>query len=247
MTLAGLRAWVRLDPMLTVTVITNANLDTVLNQGALEMNRAAGVLIASGTFNTVASQQEYVLSGASPQLTGFLDVYWPSGGLVYTQSSGVIKTSPYNFKVVSPQWLDLNVPAWRTTAASDGIRYAYLSFDASGNHVLGQYPKPSTTTPSWRVFFIKKQTDMSADGDYPWVPGTLVAHLEPFHRYIAEYAKWQCHKMITKNDAEADKSFKEYAVGLLMLQDSQLAVFKAELQGLRLSRSSHANQSFGGA
>ena len=248
MTRAELLAYFRLDPLLSsTTVIADSDVVILLNQGALEMNRTAGMLIATGTFNTVASQQEYVLSGASPQLTGFLDIYYPAGGLTYTQSSGLVKLPPQDFQIVDIPWLDLNYPSWRTLSASDTILNAYLAYNSTGDLVLGQYPKPSTTTPLWTVTFIKRGTDMTNSTWYPWVGGTtLHAHLEPFHRYVAEWAMWHAHDLITKNDKESQKHAQEYVAGVQMAAESQKKIFAAGIVGLR-SRASHmANQQFGG-
>ena len=247
MTLEQLRARARQDPTLnSTTVISVADLDILLNEGALDMNRKAGILVTSGTFNTVASQQTYVLSGASPQLTDFLEIYWPAGGLIYTQSSGVVKTSPNYFKVVSEGWLDLHRPGWQTVSASDTVEYVYLSYNSSGGLVLGQHPKPLTTTPSWKAYFIQRGTNMSAVGDFPWVPATNLVHLEPFHKGIAFYAMWQCHELKTFQKDYAEKYMKMYLAMVEEASEVQKDLLSAEIDGARREAMVFAGQIFGG-
>src|SRR3990167_1051558 len=145
-----LRAIVRQDESLNSTdVISDANLNTLLAEGAVQFARDGHPHIIKTSWNTAASTQEYVLSGATPQITGFLDLYWPTGGLIYTQSSGVTKLPPTDFAVVSELWLNREYGRWRDLTASDSILYVYVGVNSSGYIVLGQVPAPSTTTPQW--------------------------------------------------------------------------------------------------
>lgn len=247
MTLANLRTRGRMEPAINSTdVISVADFDVLLNEGALDMNRKAGILLMSGTFSTAASQQTYVLSGASPKLTNFLDIYWPSGGLIYTQSSGVVKTSPNDFKVVSEAWLDLHLPGWQAASASDTVSHVYLSQDSSGNLVLGQHPKPSTTTPQWKVYFVARGTDMSAAGDYPWVSATNLVHLEPFHKGIAFYAMWQAILLKVGNQELAKRYLEMYLAVVEEAAEHQKRIFDSEIAGTRLEAQVFAGQTFGG-
>ena len=247
MTLAQLRARFRLDPSLTsITVIPVADADILLNEGALDMNRKAGILRVSGTFNTVIDQQTYILSGASPVLTNFMDIDWETGGLIYTQSSGVVKTQPNHFKVVSESWLDLHRPGWQTATASDTPDSVYLSYNSAGGLVLGQHPKPSTTTPSWKVYFISRGVDMAAAGDYPWVPATQLTHLEPFHKGIVYYALWQTHLLKTFRDKEAQKYLELYVDQVEQAKAAMDKLMGAEIIGTRREAQVFSGQSFGG-
>lgn len=250
MTDADLKARVRMDPSLnSTTVVSDADLRTLLNEGALDMNRRAKLLVGSDTWNTAASQQTYVLSGASPQidgLGGFLDFYWEAGGLIYTQSSGVVKSCPNDFKIVSEWWLDLHRPGWQTVSASDTIQFAYLSHDSSGNLVLGQHPKPSSTTPQWKAYFVGRGTDMTATTHYPWTGSTTkLTHLEPFMKGCAFYAMWQLHELKTFQKEMAENYMKKYLDVVAQAEEANKKVLDAMLQGLRGEARVYAGQTFG--
>lgn len=247
MTLTQLRARFRQDQALkSTTVIDVTDADILFNEGALDMNKRAKVLRMSGTFNTVASQQTYVISGASPVLTNFLEIDWETGGLIYTQSSGVVKTSPNHFTVKSESWLDLHLPGWQTASASDTPSHVYLSYNSSGYLVFGQHPKPSTTTPSWKFYFTGRGTDMSAGGDYPWVTGANLVHMESHHKGIVYYAQWKAHELRTFMEKEAQKYMELYLAECEMAKETMDKLFEAEIRGTRREAQVYAGQTFGG-
>lgn len=219
----------------------------VLNEGALDLAMRGDAFIRTATFSSVASTQEYVLSGASPQVSNFLDVYWPAGGLTYTGTDGKIKTAPANFTVVSEKWLNLHVPGWRDTAASDTLQYAYLGWQASGYLILGAYPKSKTAiTNAYKLWYKSRGTDMAADGDYPWTGGaTNLTHTEPWQKAIAEYAKWQIHEQITKIQSLAEKHRDVYLALAEELRVNQEKLFEAEVVGLQEAGHLDSGESFG--
>ena len=246
-TRADLRVIVRQDSLLNSTdVISDADLNTLLLEGAVQFAKDGHPFILSASFNTVASQQEYVLSGASAQTTGFLELYWPTGGLIYTQSSGVTKSPPQDFTVVSEAWLDREYAGWQDLTASDTLEHVYLGFNSSGYAVLGAVPKPSTTTPSFKVWYVSRGTDMSADANYPYTNGTSnLTHHEPYTKALAYYAMYVLHRDKTKMEGEAEKYFQFYQALAVECREAQQRVLAAELQGLREEGRLWAGQTFG--
>ena len=246
----NLLARFRLDRSLkSTTLITDAQVVTLLQEGALRLaDDGDAFIIGSDTWAGVASAQTYVLSGASPKVSSFLDIYWPAGGLVYKPTSTVTRTAPNDFQVVSESWLNLNLPGWQDAAASDTLQKIYLSFNASGYLTLGVYPKTSTTTPTFKLYFKSRGTDMSAGSNYPWTDSTTnLVHTEPYQVGIAYYAMWQAHETFTLNRAAALHYRARYAEAAAGLKASQAKIVAAEIEGLREEAASMASQAFGGA
>lgn len=248
-TLAELRAIVRTDPLLnSTTVISDADVNTKLKEGAVQFAKDGDAYIVAPTaFNTAASTSDYVLSGASPKVTGFLDIYWPAGGIVYTQSSGVVKMAPNDFKVVSELWLNRESPGWRSLTASDTLQYVAFSYDSSGYLILKTVPAASTTTPTIQLWIKSRGTDMSADANYPYTNSTTnLVHIEPYQKGIAHYASYVIHRDVTQLQAKADHFLQLYNAQAAACKEAQERIFAAEVHGLRQSAMLMASQSFGG-
>ena len=245
-TLADLIVLVRDDEVFAdSTVFSDALLTRYLNEGALDMAHRFDAFIKTDTFNTVASTGEYVLSGASPKIDAdFLDFYWPSGGLIYNQTSTV--TTPLQDLFKSEAWLDLNIPDWQNATASDTIIYCALGFDSSGNLVLKVYPKSSTATPLVKIFYKARGTNMTDNTHYPWTGSTTnLVHTEPFQKALADYC---LYKLYNKKAYMSDMA-KSYLASYLAigeeLKKAQEAVFRAEVMGLRREAMRSSQETFG--
>ena len=238
---------VRVDKLFSsTTVASNAEVVTMLQEGALDMAEKADAYVLSATWSAVAGAQTYVLSGASAKVTGFLDLYWPAGGLIYTQSSGKTKTAPGDFRVVSEAWLDLHVPGWRDASASDTLQYVAYSYDGSGNFLLSVYPKSKTTTPSFKLFYKSRGVDMSDDGNYPWTDTTTnLTHTDPWQKGIAFYALHHFHKTRAFQAALAEYYWAQYLLMVAGLKAAQEKVWALELDGSDLEAQMVAQDSFG--
>ena len=231
----------------STTVISNADLNTLLNEGALDLARRGDAFILSATWSAVASASAYVLSGASPKVTGFLDIYWLAGGLIYTQSSGVTKTAPNDFEFVTESWLDLNLPGWQDATASDTLLKAFLSFNASGYLTLGVYPASSSTTPTFKLYFKSRGTDMDGDTKYPWTNSTTVlTHTEPYQKGIPFYALHELYKMKGHDDEKAKMYLELYLDQCAGLKEAQAQILAAELEGQGMAARLPASDQFGG-
>lgn len=248
-TLTQLRDIVRRDEAFnSTTVISDANLNILLNEAAVDLANRADAFILNATWSGVASTQLYVLSGATPKVTGFLDLYWPAGGLVYTQTTGQTKTAPRDFRFVSEAWLDLNFPAWQDDSASDSLQDVYLTYDTSGFLNLGVHPKTSSTAPTFKLYYKSRGTDMTADGHYPWTGSTTnMVHTEPYQKAIAYYAMWHLAKTKTRIDEDASHYLELYGKLVQDLKDVQYRLYAMEQQGSVWSGQLSAQQTFGGS
>lgn len=246
-TLSELRAIVRRRPEITTTLITNANLNTVLVEGALDLAKRGDAFIRAASFDSAASTQEYILSGASPKVSGFLDLYYPAGALTYTDSAGKIKTAPNDFTIVSERWLNIHLPGWRDVAASNTLRYAYVSFNSAGDLILGVHPKSSTAiTNAFKLWYASRGTDMTNDAWYPWTGSTTnLTHTESFQKFIAEYAAWKIYEEILKLQSLAEKHRDVYLVGAEELRLSQKKLLEGEIEGLMMEAELQASDTFG--
>ena len=228
------------------TIFTDALLLRYFNEGALDMAHRFDAFIKTATFNTVASTGEYVLSGASPKITSddFLDFYWPAGGLIYNETSGV--TTPMQDKMRSERWLDENFPDWQNATASDTIIHATIGFDSSGNLVLKVYPKSSTATPQFKVIYKARGTNMTLGTHYPWTGSTTnLLHTEPFQKALADY----CLYKLYNKKAYMSEVAKSYLVSYLAIGEelrmAQERVWRTEVVGLRSEGRVVARESFG--
>jgi hypothetical protein len=245
--LSELRAIVRRDELLSSTdVISDANLNTLLNEGAVQFARDGQAYVLTATWNTEADTSEYVLSGATPKATGFLDLYWPTGAILYTQSSGVLKVLGRDFTIVSEQWLNRESPGWNTLESSDSLQYVYLGFNSSGYLVLGTVPAAETTTPSIKLWHLSSGTAMDGDTKYPFTNGTTqLAHIDTYLDGIAYWALHVLHRDKTKLIDESDRYLQHYNSRALQCREAQRKIFNAAVIGIRESDKVASIQTFG--
>lgn len=229
----------------STTVVSDADLLTLLNEGAVELAKLAEAFVVTGSWSAVASARTYVLSGASAKVTNLIDIFWELG-LVYTQSSGVTKTAPTNFTWTTEQWLDIHLPGWRDASASDALQYAYLTHDSSGQLLLGVHPKSSTATPSFSLAFLARGTDMTNAAVYPWTGNsTNLTHTEPYQKGIAFYAQWQLHELKTLRLDLAKMYSEKYLAVAAVFKTSQRRLRLAEVHGNRLDEMVGSQESVG--
>lgn len=250
MTRTGLRDRIRLDEAFNDTgIVTDAQLNTLLNEACVDLAKKGKAFILNATIDAVASQQEYVLSGAAALLTNFLDIDWEAGGIYYKETSTSIKYHPVNFKVLSIQTLDMEYPGWRTATASDSLIALYTGYNSSGYLVMGAHPKPSTATPDYVVHYLGRGTDMSDDTHYPWTGSTTnLVHLEPFHPALAYYCLEVLYRVKIggpAGDQNADKYLALYLKMADEMKESQRRLFNAEDQSRMAEAQLISQQSFG--
>lgn len=246
-TQADLIANVRRSPEITTGLISDVNLLIVLNEGALDLAQKGDANIKTALFSSVASASEYILSGASALVTGFLDLYMPTGAITYTQDS-VVKMMPNDFEMRSESWLNKRLPGWRESDASDTLQYVYLSFNSAGDLILGTCPKAKTAvTNAFKIWYKSRGTDMDGATDFPWTSSTdNLVHTEPWQKAIAEYAKWQIHEQITKMQRLGEKHRDVYLAMAEELRINQEKVLVGEIEGMRLGAEVEASDQYGG-
>ena len=247
-TQAQLLSRVRLDPGLDTTAISDADVLTLMQEGAVDMAMHGDAFIKTVQWDSAASTQLYVLSGASAKVSAndFLEIYLPTGGLIYIDDNGDTRELGTDFHMTSERWLNRNIPSWQDDSASDTLEYVYLTYDSSGYLNLGVYPKSSTAiTNAFKLWYKSRGTDMTGS-NYPWTNSTTnLVHTEPFQKGIAFYALWQIHEIITKRDTEAKKWQEKYLVERESLRLAQERILTQEIQGSRDAAALAADQSFG--
>lgn len=222
-TINELETLVRLAPEVDTTAITQANLWILLNKGAVDLALKGRALPKNEKVNVIASQAEYVLSGASPVLTGndFLAMDLREGGVLF--SDGTSWFGPQQgFVPKTREWLDLNRPGWRTEGSAATPLYWYVGSgtDNSTSLVVGLFNKPTTarTDGLWLHYLSRGSTMITAT--YPWTGTTTqLIHLEPYEILLVYYALDWYNRLIAKNDADADKYKLLYESGAKAMAD----------------------------
>src|SRR3990167_4172530 len=118
-TRSELRTLIRLAPELNIDVLSNVNLNTLLDKGQIDLGLKGRALPRNEQVNTVASQQEYVVSGTSPVLTAddFLGIDLVEGGVLYYDGA-TWRGRLEGFQPKTKEWLDGNSPGWRSNSAT---------------------------------------------------------------------------------------------------------------------------------
>lgn len=246
----GLRDRIRLDEAFNDTgIVSDASLNTLLNEACVDLAKKGKAFILQGTIDAVASQQEYVLSGASPVLTNFLEIDWENaGGIYYKETTTSYRYHPVNFRMLDIPTLDMEYPGWRLADASDGLIALYTGYNSSGYLVLGAHPKPETTTPDYVVNYLGRGTDMSDDTHYPWTGTTTnLVHLEPFHPALAYYCLEVLHRTKVggnEGQARANEYLAMYLKMAEEMKESQERLFYIN-QGRMAEAQLQAMQTYG--
>lgn|SRR3990167_5167864 len=223
-TINELETLIRLAPEVDTTSITQANLWTLINKGAVDLALKGRVLPKNEKVDAVANQMEYVLSGASSVFTDndFLAMDLREGGVLF--SDGTSWFGPQQgFIPKTREWLDLNRPGWRTESSAATPLYWYVGSgeDNSANLVLGIFNKPTTSrTDGIWIHYLSRGTTM-VTGAYPWTGSTTVEliHLEPYEILLVYYALDWYNRLIAKNDVDADKYKLLYESGARAMAD----------------------------
>lgn len=186
MTRSDLRLLARATvPGAKVSVITNAQLNLILELGILDIAAYAVCLRKNDTFNVTAETGEYAIS---TQITDFLTI--DKSGLWWNDGTEWRKLDS-----VTLQFMDETFPAWRDDSSDDPLRYS-LEGD-----ILTVHPKPDTTlADGFKLYYGQKSTKMSLDTHYPFVGTTTERpHLSIFDDSILKYVKWKLEQMVNKD------------------------------------------------
>ena len=222
-TRSELRTLIRLAPEVDTTALSTADCNTLLDKGTIDLGLKGRAIPRNEKVNTVASQQEYVLSGASSVLSqnDFLAVDMIEGGVLFYDGSRWVGSANGEFMPVTREWLDLNYTGWRTNSAVSVPQYWYVGagVDNSNNLSLGLVDKPSSsTTDAIWIHYLSRGKLMTDDTHYPWTGTTTqLIHLEPYEVLLVYYVLEWYNRLIGKNDADADKYKLLYESGAQMM------------------------------
>lgn len=191
MTRSDLRTIFRLyTPEVNSTdVLSDANLNTLLNLAAQTFVNLTDCLPTDNTFNAVTNQQDYNISS------------------VLTDFGKIRKEGIWFYNKVSTKWKQLDsatiaylnktYPSWLNAAAGLPLRY-YIEGDR-----IGLDPKPSSTyagTNYVKVFYYKRSADMSADTHYPFSGSTTeYPHLADYEEVLFDWVKYRVKQIAGKN------------------------------------------------
>lgn len=216
-TRSELESLVRLAPEVDATALSEANLDLLLDKATIDLALKGRALPRNEKVNAVASQMEYVLSGASSVLSAndFLAIDPIEGGVQFNDGSRWIAEP--ELLPVTREWLDVNYVGWRSNSAASTPLYYYVGTaeDNSSNLVVGLVDKPSSngTNVIW-VHYLSRGTLMTGDTHYPWTGSTTqLVHLEPYEVLLVYYCLEWYNRLIGKNDADADRYKLLYETG----------------------------------
>ena len=222
-TRSELETLVRLAPEVDSTALSDVNLRILLDKATIDLALKGRALPRNEKVNAVASQMEYVVSGATPVLTGadFLAIDPVEGGVQFSDGSRWIADP--ELKPVTRQWLDKNYIGWRTNAAASTPLYWYLGTgeDNVSNLVVGLVDKPSAagTNTIW-IHYLARGTLMTAGTHYPWTGSTTqLVHLEPYEVLLVYYCLEWYNRLVSKINANADSYRLLYESGAKLMAD----------------------------
>ena len=209
-TRSELRTLIALNPDIDTTTLTTANQDLLLDKATIDLALKGRALPKNEKVNVVASQREYVLSGASPVLTDndFLAMDLREGGVLFSDGTSWFGPSS-GFIPKTREWLDINLPAWRTASSAATPLYWYVGAgeDRASHLALGLVDKPTTArTDGLWIHYLSRGVLMTDDTHYPWTGNTTkLSHLEPYDPLLIYYVVEWYLRFTAKNDADADK------------------------------------------
>lgn len=173
MTLSELRSKLKRDHP-EVQGFTDAQLNTELNEGQLEIAYLTDCLPTEANFNITADTETYALSTIA---SDFLKIDREGGLQIKTLVSN---TQFDRMTYRSMEELDEMYPGWRDQASS-----APHSYFQRGNNIH-IFPKfSSAVTNGGRIYFLEKPDTMSSDSSEPF---NGASYLTPFHKVIVLYA-----------------------------------------------------------
>lgn len=196
MTLSELRSLLRLYvPHALTSVITDIQLNLILNEGVNDIASRTLCLPADTKFNAVADQQDYDLSSV---VSRFLVI--DKEGLFWTNGTRYKQLLPKTMK-----WLDENRPNWRDEGSGEPLYYL------KRGSTLKVIPEPDTSTSDgfW-LYFGQGAVTMTNDTHYPFSGSTTeITRLSIFDEAIILYGQWKILRAMGKKD-EALSGRQEY-------------------------------------
>lgn len=177
-------------PTLKQKVADDVLVTLLINKGVQEINARAKILKTSKAFDVVANQKEYIISTVigdfvCPDKPG---LWWDAGD---GTTSDWQKIDPATL-----QSLDEDRPKWRDLGSDDPQEY---SIDGD---IITVIPPPDTSlTGGFKLYYIKKATDMSADAHYPFTGSSVeMTQTDIFDDVIVKFLRWKVEPMLSKEN-----------------------------------------------
>lgn len=198
MILSEIRSLIRLElpEIADTTVVSDINLNLLINNGAKEFINKTDALPTYKLFNLVLNLLEYPLSTyitdyGKPRKQGLWWYNKVSSKWVQLEST----TLPF---------LSINYPSYLNTASSNPLRYSI-----DGDLLLIHPPSSSTYVGNnyLKLFYYARSIDMTADNQYPFSGSSTkeYPHLADYEYIIIEYIRWKI-KRIFKKMADAEEA-----------------------------------------
>jgi len=193
-----LQTFTRLIPGNKASVFSNGINNKLINEGADEVNTLAKILKKQTDFTITENKGIYSIT--SDITTDFLTMddsgFWWNNGTTWRE------VYPKTRK-----WLDENITNWRDRATGDP-RWYFMNGDD-----LNVVNTPNTTLAGGgRIYYIRKGTDMSDAGHYPFHPendqDTEITQYKIFAQAIILYVRWKVTMNQSKQDANAQAAAK---------------------------------------
>lgn len=190
-------------PQAKLNAIPEEDLETILNEGSIDVTQRLLCKKAIETFNVTANTSEYIISTS---LTRYLTMDEP--GLWWNDGSQWTKLDPVTIK-----WLDNRMPNWRNASAGTPARYALY-----GDNLI-IHPAPDTTRASgFKAYFIQKPGTMSDNAHFPFAqPANQSAEesrLAILSELVLLFWEWKALKILGKT-TEAVEKRAEYMAELV--------------------------------
>ena len=173
MNLGELRTRLRLlNPEATSAVVSDANVNLLLNEGAETVANKTDCLVTYDTQDVISGTQEYSLP---------TDCLKP---LYVVYDDDIIPC-------VTQEWLDQYIPDWRGETGSTELYYRRANY-------IGLYKEPTANeagTDLLKIYYVKKPTSMSSDSADPFDSDPT---LTPYHNLVVTYARAKCKEIVGK-------------------------------------------------
>ncbi len=173
-------------PDAKASVISDADITTMLNEGVDKVNLIAKIFKGSVTFNMTINDPDYNLSTVASRF------------LAPDKVPARYLTSDSKYKKIWPKtrnWIERKIENWLDANAGEP---QYYWFDGDEFWV---HPKPSATrTNGFKLYGLLSAVPMDSGDNYPWTNTTSeIKAFRPMDLAIIAYARWQISPALVKD------------------------------------------------
>lgn len=176
-------------------VISDAVLETILGEGAIDVARRTKCLSANEKFNVMEDQRDYDLSS---ELTRYL--LPAKSGLYWYNGSNWLRRYPRTRK-----WIDKHKQNWRDSSSGDPYYY-FIE-----NDVLTVEPPPDTSLDEgFHFYFFQKPPTMSTEDFHIFGGASEISRLSILSESVLLYWKIRAFKILGKPENIIVMAINEY-------------------------------------